>query len=92
MRNVIEDEVRALYAELRVRNPEFCPCEQCRDDAIALALNQIRPRYVTGREPLVRAQLQRDELRAELTVAVLDAMRRVRQNPRHPADTPPSAP
>jgi hypothetical protein len=29
--------------------------------------------------------LQRDQTRAELMVAVLDAMRRVTNNPRHPA-------
>ena len=90
MKNVLESEIRNVYGELRDQNPEFCACSQCRDDALAIALNQLRPRYATSREPLVRAQLQREEQRTPIVVAVLEAMRRVSQNPRHPIGAPPA--
>lgn len=88
MRNALEDAVRAVYAELRERNPEFCACANCQDDVLTLALNNTRPRYTTGSalgSALTSLAMQRDQMRAELSVIVFDAMRRVAANPRHPA-------
>jgi competence protein ComFB len=92
MRNLVEDEVRSLYLELRAKEPRFCACQQCQDDVISLALNHLMPRYVTGSPPVgeavTRVDLSRDQRRAQLAVVVLDAMRRVGQNPGHPPHTP----
>lgn len=86
MKNAIEDAVRDVYRSLRARNAQYCDCPRCQDDVIALALNHTRPRYVAG-PPLGAAvtsvQLAQDQSRAELTVIVLEAMRRVAQEPRH---------
>ena len=86
MKNAIEDAVRDVYRSLRARNEGFCDCPRCQDDVIALALNHTRPRYVAG-PPLGAAvtsvDLAQDQSRAELTVIVLDAMRRVAKEPRH---------
>ena len=53
---------------------------------MTLVLNQARPRYVVG-DPLgaavTRVALERRQQRAELSVIVLDAMRRVAQTPHH---------
>ena len=87
MKNLVEDEVRALYDELRAKEPAFCSCQRCRDDVISLSLNHLAPRYVSGSFPaweaMTRVELSRDQRRAQLAVVVLEAMRRVGQNPNH---------
>lgn len=87
MRNALEDVVRSVYAALRRQHPSFCACAKCQDDVMALALNHTRPRYVTDDPPLGAAitgvVLGSEQSRAELTVVIYDAMRRVAANPRH---------
>jgi Late competence development protein ComFB len=86
MQNALEEAVRATYDSLRSADPAFCGCARCRDDVMTLVLNQARPRYVVG-DPLgaavTRVALDRRQMRAELSVIVLDAMRRVAQAPHH---------
>ena len=96
MKNLVEEEVRSIYQELRTKEPSFCSCERCRDDVLSLALNHLQPRYVSGSFPaweaITRVELSREQRRAQLAVIVLEAMRRVGQNPNHPpvgGTTPP---
>lgn len=94
MKNVTEDAVRELHGELLTKHPEFCACARCRDDVLALVMNQSRPRYVTSAQGFALASLdvRGDQTRAELSVLVLDAMRIVAQRPRHtPASGTPAA-
>ena len=97
MKNALEAAVRSIHRELRTRCPEFCACAQCEDDVLACALNQVKPRYVSENSSLgsvvTGVHLSYDQMRAELTVVVFDAMRRVANSPRHtsggvPATTP----
>jgi competence protein ComFB len=86
MKNLLEGAVKEIYEELRSRDATFCGCEQCEDDVMTFALNHLRPRYAGGTREgvaVTSVDLQRDQTRAELMVAVLDAMRRVSNNPRH---------
>jgi len=84
--NALEEAVRATYDAMRSADATFCGCDRCRDDVMTLALNHARPRYMVG-DPLgaavTRVALERRQLRAELSVIVLDAMRRVAQAPHH---------
>ena len=92
MKNLLEGAVKEVYDELRSRgSPQgratFCGCAHCEEDVLAFALNHLRPRYAGGTREgvaVTSVDLQRDQTRAELMVAVLDAMRRVSNNPRHP--------
>jgi hypothetical protein len=85
MRTPLERVVRELHASLAAQNAEFCSCEQCTDDVAALVMNQTRPRFTTtGLGWAVEAaSLDTDQARAELSVLVFDAMRRVAEQPRH---------
>jgi competence protein ComFB len=93
MRSPLERAVRDTHAKLAESHPEFCACEQCADDVVALVMNQTRPRYTTtGLGWAVEAaDLDTDQVRAELSVLVFDAMHRVAEQPRHPpsATVPP---
>jgi competence protein ComFB len=87
MRNVSESALRSVYDSLLRSQAGFCSCERCREDVLALALNNTKPHYVSGGsgvgEVITGVNLSLDRMRAELTVIVLDAMRKVAANPRH---------
>jgi competence protein ComFB len=96
MKNALEGAVRSIHRELMKKHPEFCTCGRCEDDVMALALNQTKPRYVSENSSMgtviTGVHLSYDQLRAELTVLVFDAMRRVAKSPRHDGGSPPDAP
>ena len=85
MKNVSERAVRSVYDALRSKHAEFCSCARCQEDVMSLALNHTKPRYVTEPigEVVTGVNLSLDQMRAELTVIVFDAMRKVAANPRH---------
>ena len=85
MRSPLERAVREVHGTLAQAHAEFCACEQCADDVVALVMNQTRPRYTTtGLGWAVEtADLDTDQVRAQLSVLVFDAMRRVAEQPRH---------
>ena len=89
MRTPLERVVRELHASLAAQHAEFCACEQCTDDVAALVMNQSRPRFTTtGLGWAVEAaSLDTDQARAQLSVLVFDAMRRVAEQPRHGPST-----
>lgn len=86
MINVLEEAVANTYSDLRSREPQFCACAHCQDDVVTMALNKIRPRYVTAMSlgaAVTRVAMEQDAARAEVAVIVFDAMRRVAASPRH---------
>lgn len=76
--------MRESYAGVRPRFPDFCGCEVCREDVLVYALNRMPARYVTTLEGQVvtGVSLERDQNRAAIDVAVIDAIRRVMLAPR----------
>ena len=95
MKSPLERAVRDLHAKLTEQQTEFCACEQCADDVVAMVMNQIRPRYTTtGLGYAVEsADLDTDQVRAQLSVLVFEAMHRVAEQPRHaPSETVTSKP
>ena len=97
MKNALEGAVKSIHRELMRKHPEFCSCARCEDDVLALALNQTKPRYVSESATIgnvvTGVHLSYDQLRAELTVLVFDAMRRVASSPRHDGgEAAPSSP
>jgi competence protein ComFB len=85
MKTPLERAVRDVHEKLASQHAAFCSCEQCTDDVVAMVMNQIRPRYTTtGLGWAVEAaDLDTDQARAQLSVLVFDAMRRVAEQPRH---------
>jgi Late competence development protein ComFB. len=87
MKNLLEDTVVGIYDDLVAKTPSVCACDSCREDALAFVLNKTRPRYSGGTDTgmaLIALDLQKDQTRAQLAVIVLDAIKRVAANPRHP--------
>ena len=84
IRNVVEEHVRESYAGVQPRFPDFCGCDVCREDVLVYALNRVPPRYVTTLEGQVVSgvNLDRDQNRAAIDVAIIDGIRRVTASPR----------
>lgn len=84
IRNLAEEHVTAAYESLRPHFPDFCGCEVCRDDALVYTLNRIPPRYVSSLTGSVVTELnlEKEQNRAAIEVAMMDAMRRITGTPR----------
>jgi competence protein ComFB len=92
MKNVLEAMVAREYAELLLTMPGACGCALCREDVLVYALNRLPPRYVatlTG-EVLSEVQMDAEQGRADITVALLEGIRVVAAAPRHPAKAAPA--
>lgn len=84
LKNAVEDHVVDSYTSLRPHFPEFCGCEMCRADVIVYSLNRLPPRYVATLEGTVvtEVNLDKQQGRASIDVAVMDGFRRVSMSPR----------
>jgi len=84
IRNLVEEHVFAAYDQLRSHFPDFCGCDICRADAYVYTLNRIPARYVSTLEGTVITDfnLDKDQSRASIDVAMMDALRRVGGSPR----------
>jgi competence protein ComFB len=82
--NLVEEHVHASYDSLRSRFPEFCGCDVCRDDALVYALNRVPARYVSSLQGSVitEVNLEKDQSRAAIDVAMMDGLRKISLSPR----------
>ena len=84
IQNLVEEHVRASYESLRPRFPTFCGCDICREDALVYTLNRVPSRYVSSRTGtvLTEVNLEKDQNRAAIDVAMLDGFRKISLAPR----------
>lgn len=84
MKNVVEEIVSREYDKMRPTVAGFCGCEVCRDDVLVFALNRVKPRYVSQLmgEVVTNVNMGKDQAVADVTVAIVDAFRRVQASPR----------
>jgi competence protein ComFB len=82
--NLVEEHVVAAYDAMRLHFPEFCGCETCREDALVYALNRIPARYVASNTGSVvtEVNLEKDQSRAAIEVAMMDGLRKISLAPR----------
>jgi hypothetical protein len=84
IQNKVEAHVTEAYVSLRGHFKDFCGCEVCRADVLVYALNRLPARYVASVEGTVITELNLDKQqnRASIEVAVMDGVRRVMESPR----------
>ena len=82
--NLVEEHVHAAYESLRPRYPDFCGCDICRDDALVYTLNRVAARYVSSLQGsvLTEVNLEKDQSRAAIDVAMMDGLRKIALAPR----------
>ena len=69
----------------------LCTCKRCRDDVLAITLNELHPKYVVMRpsELTIRFDMYANRYSSEITAQLLRACKEVMEHPRH--DDPSSA-
>ena len=84
IKNYLEAFVEELAKEQLQKVPELAGDERALMDVMALALNNLKPMYVVSDAGhiLTEVKLSSDQIRAKVLVAVLQAIDRVKRNPR----------
>jgi len=86
LRNLTEKLVwQRLDEVLKEQGAEYCACEQCRLDIVALSLNQLPPRYVVTQrgETFSKADILEIQRYVDVVAAVTKAANMVRRSPHH---------
>jgi competence protein ComFB len=83
--NFMEGVVMAYVDEVIADDPDFCDCPRCRLDVLAIALNDVKPKYVVTTKGLAYARMGelQAQFRADTIVAVTRAIKIVKAHPRH---------
>ncbi len=85
--NVIENLVKAEVEKLyNTESWICCKCELCKLDVITYVLNRIEPYYITSDRGHIHSILDiqvPSQIRTNITVKVLEAIKLVKQRPRH---------
>jgi len=89
--NVMEEVVRDVLIQYKDQLQLTCQCERCLNDIMAIALNELPPRYIANEEygPYVRAAHVADRQGAtNIILIVTKAATFVSNNPRCPVMNP----
>ncbi len=87
VRNIMETLVEERL-DSAIEHNNGCPCECCRADAKAYALNKLPSRYVSRPKGgmITRIEAMRIQATADVVAAVVEAVNVVKKNPRHGQD------
>ncbi|MDZ5471617.1 late competence development ComFB family protein [Bacillus sp. 31A1R] len=86
-KNVMEEIVIALVT-MSINGPDyqtFCKCEKCKNDIIALSLNNLPSHYITSEEgrKMVYEKLNTPENRKWINKRIITAIHVVGKYPKH---------
>lgn len=84
-KNYMEEVVDSTMEEILAYNEDTCKCDRCKLDIKALALNHLPPKYVVTDIGYVYTRINEleSQFKADVAVAVTNAIKVVRKNPRH---------
>ncbi len=83
-RNLMEELVDSRLDEY-MRSEAVCQCERCRADVMALALNNLQPKYVVSvsGEVYSRYDAVKTQFQADVITTILCAIAVINKRPRH---------
>lgn len=85
LRNYMEEVVDSTMQEILEHRDDVCKCDRCMMDIKALALNHLPAKYVVTDMGYVYTKIQEleSQFKTDIAVAVTNALKIVRKNPRH---------
>ncbi len=85
LKNYMEEVVERKVNELLKTRDDVCGCKHCRLDISALALNELPPRYIVTKKGEVYSKVSSlmVQFSTDVTRAIVEAMEKVKANPRH---------
>ncbi|NYB72576.1 late competence development ComFB family protein [Sedimentibacter hydroxybenzoicus DSM 7310] len=70
--------------EATLKKMNCCRCDRCKEDIVAIALNNLKPKYIVANKDNIKEKIyEYDEMGREVTTEVIKAVLKVRKNPRH---------
>jgi len=84
MKNYMEDVISSATDNV-IREMGICNCDKCRADIMALALNELPPKYVVTEigELYAKVRELEQQFAVDVQAAVIKAALVVKQNPMH---------
>lgn len=85
LKNYLEDMVREELDHLLTKRDDVCKCRNCHTDMVTHTLNRLPTKYARSElgTVLTKFHLTKDQLRAQVTVELLDAIETVKKKPHH---------
>jgi len=85
IKNYVEDAVIAVAREQTAKDEHISHCERCFMDVVVYALNKLKPMYAVSDEGYIFTEVKLDstQMKAEITVAVLEGIKKVKEHPHH---------
>lgn len=85
VQNYMEDAVEVLLPNILDEYSQLCTCKRCISDIKAIALNNLPPKYVATEKGsiLSKANMFKTQSEVDVTKALIDAIEKVSQSPRH---------
>ncbi len=83
-RNMMEEMVDSRLDDF-MRTESVCQCERCRADIMALALNNLQPKYIVSvsGEVYTRYDALKAQFQADVITTILCAIAVINKRPRH---------
>lgn len=85
LENYMEIAVDHILPHMLKAFLDFCQCEHCLLDVKAIALNQLQPHYIVSEKGELYSKIDemRTQFEADVMKALVEAILKVRTNPRH---------
>ena len=85
VKNYLQEIVERIADKLIGEDPDVCQCKQCRADIITYSLNHLKPKYAINVKghALTAVDIESEQVQAEVTVKVLEAIKMVKEHPHH---------
>jgi len=81
--NITENFVLSKL-EVTLKKMNCCRCDRCKEDIVAIALNNLKPMYMVATREYIEQKIHElKDMGSEVTTEVIKAVLTVRKNPRH---------
>jgi len=85
LQNYMEIVVKEKLEELLEHEEDLCKCDHCKKDIMAIALNDLPPKYIVTSKGEVYSKINSlmVQFTTDVTGAIIKAMGKVKNFPRH---------
>ncbi len=85
VKNIMEEVVWQKISAILERMPDCCDCPKCKNDIIAITLNNIPSKYVASKQGELLSKITASELQNDtrLSAIITSAVLYVKDHPRH---------
>ncbi|OWZ84043.1 late competence development ComFB family protein [Natranaerobius trueperi] len=85
LKNYMEDVVLKKLNSLLAERSSICNCDHCKKDIMAIALNNLPPRYIVTEKGEIYSKIDSlmVQFSTDVTAEIVKAIEKVNKSPRH---------